>query len=219
MTPIPSVLAESIDRGDRRLGRALELLEWPNAGTDAPCHEVNAILNISYHLQSAPEPFVTYAEGTMANRGRVDLIGVNAELAMALEAKGWGRIHTQAQRALADWERLADFRPQLSEVAGDGAAIDWWLRAPQRWRVLVISSFRGDAVKDAWLSADEATARSCMDAYAPAERCREVNGGAVGFLALWRAIAPPWRRASHINDGSRWGAGNGWVLWAAEPLP
>lgn len=215
---VPEVLAESIEHGAARLGRALEVLEWPNAGTNAPCHEINALLNILYHLHAAEPSFLTYAEGTTANRGRVDAIGFNGQIALAIEAKAWGRINNQANSVLADWRRLASFAPRLSEVAGNHAAIDWWQGAEQRWRVIVITSFRGDEVKDAWLSDDEGSMRALMAGYTPAEHCREEEGTAVGFLALWREIPARWRRAARIVDGTRWNAGSGWLLWAAEPL-
>lgn len=217
-TPIPPVLAESIDRGAARLGKALEQLEWPNAGVDGPCHEVNAVLNILFFLHGASPPFYTYAEGSLPNRGRVDLIGFDSHIAFAMEAKAWGRINDRAQGVLADWRRMEQFAPLLSEVAGDGKAITWWQNAEQRWRVIVISSFRGDAVKDAWLSDDEAVVRELMAGYTPADWCREVEGVPTGFLALWREIPVQWRRASWIVDGARWNGGNGWLLWAAEPL-
>lgn len=76
-------LEASITEGARRLGRALEILGYPNGGKDAPCHEINAVINIAACLGRLEEPYHLYAEGTTAKRGRIDLMGFNGRTAGA----------------------------------------------------------------------------------------------------------------------------------------
>jgi hypothetical protein len=218
-TILPAAIEQCLDKGAKRLGNALKMLDWPNGGKDAPCHEINAVINISCFLSQMEPPFDLYAEGTIAQRGRVDLIGCNGETAFALEAKGFGRINAKSTEVVADLKRLLHgFSPSLSELAGNVEAKDWWNHAQSRWAIIVISSFRGAAVKEAWLADDEEVVRAKLATYSAAEHAAELDGVPSGFLELHRALRNAQRGASFITDGKQWDAGEGWLLWAAIPL-
>jgi hypothetical protein len=178
------------------------------------------VINISNVLGKATPEFDLYAEGTVASRGRIDLVGFNGDIAFALEAKNFGAINSASDSILRDFHRLRCFVPSLTEVAGNIEARRWWQEARQRWGIIVISSYRGPEVKDAWLASDEADMRRLMSGYSSHEQPREVDGAATGFLALHRALASAVRGAEVITDSHRWiGAGQGWLLWAGVPLP
>lgn len=215
---LPAVIELCIREGAARLGRALRKLEWPNGGKDAPPNELNAIINISSCLGNQDPPFHLYAEGTIAKRGRVDLIGFDGNTAFAMEAKAFGKINNKSTEVLSDLQRLRIFSPSMSELAHNVKAEDWWKGATSRWAIVVISSFRGTEVKDAWLADDEAEACKLMANYRPADRAIEVDGMATGFLALHRELRETSRGAVLITNGQPWGGGEGWLLWAAVPV-
>ena len=216
-TIFPRVLRDALTEGAARLGRALDKLDWPNGGKDAPCHEVNAVINISYYLGQAG--FHLYAEGTTVNRGRIDLVGFDDRIAFALEAKNFGDINKQGDSILTDWKRLQKFYPLLTEVAGNQEAHKWWETASERWGIIVIASYRDPQIKDAWMSPDEAGFRQHMSVYKAHEQPQEVDGEAKGFLALYRATQTAVRGAEIITPGTRFkDCGEGWLMWAATPL-
>ncbi len=216
---LPIEIEHCFEKGACRLGKALEKLEWPNGGKDAPCHEVNALINIAFYLGNLAKPFHVYAEATVGQRGRMDMIGFNGETAIALEAKVFGKINRKSDEVLLDLNRLKSFRPSLSELAGNQKAHQWWDEAENRWGIVVISSFRGREVRDAWLAEDENEFREKMATYKKADKPQDECGTAKGFLALHRAVPFSCRRAALITDAVRWGSGEGWLLWAAVPIP
>jgi hypothetical protein len=216
---LPDDFVDCLRAGAAHLGNGLELLGWPNACTDAPCHEVNALFSIWYFLARLNPPFHVYAEAPMADRGRVDLIGFNTKWAFAMEAKGFGAINAKATEVLRDFNRLKRFSPSLSELAGNDKARDWWRNAESRWGIVVVSSFRGVEVKEAWIAEDDDAVRAALATYRPKDQSRSLDGEAVGFLALNQALRDAQRGAFPIIEGARWNAGDGWLLWAAVPLP
>lgn len=215
----PPSLESAIQGAATSLGNALRTLEYPNKGRDAPCHEVNAVINVAMQLSRVDPPFQLYAEGTTEERGRVDLIGFNGVTAFALEAKAFGRINFKSEEVLNDWDRLKNFEPQMSEVAGNFEARRWWQEAESRWRIIVITSFRGGEIARAWQSPDEDEFARQMSGYAKHEQARTAAGGAQGFLKLYQAISSHPHGAFEICKGERWGGGDAWLLWAAEALP
>lgn len=216
---LPDDIVECLRAGATHLGNGLALLGWPNAGTDAPCHELNALFSIWHYLARLEPSFHVYAEAPMADRGRVDLIGFNSKIAFAMEAKGFGAINAKATEALRDFNRLTKFAPSLSDVAGNEKAQDWWRDAEARWGILVVSSFRGDEVRKAWLADTDASVEAALATYGPKDRAKRVGGEAAGFLSLNQALRECERGAFPIIKGERWNAGDGWLLWAATPLP
>jgi len=218
---LPSDFSRCFEDAASRLGRALRKLEWPSGSKDAPCHEVNAIFSFAHCLGKLERDFQLYAEGMIGDRGRIDLIGCNGEIAFALEAKGWGAINKQSLSVTLDLERVRGFRPIPSELANDASAVDWWREAKQRFGILMITSFRGRNVADAWQldSDDDVIAR--MSAYKPSDRALDTNGEPAPFLTLHKRLRflETERGASPITDGSRWkDCDEGWLLWAAFPL-
>lgn len=217
----PIDIEQCIEHGASNLGRTLEILEWPNGGKDAPCHEVNALINISSCLSNLPKPYHVYAEATVPPRGRVDMIGFNGETAIAIEAKSFGNINKKSNEVINDLKRLETFSPSLTtELAGSQAANQWWNEAKNRWGIIVISSFRGREVRDAWLAQDESDFKKQMNIYRPIKKSQSHDDEiASGYLALYRSVSSLYRRSAQITDGARWReTGEGWLLWAAIPL-
>ena len=218
----PKEIEQCFEQGATRLGETLKKLEFPNGGKDAPCNEDNVLINISFYLSKLTPTFHVYAEANVAQRCRVDMIGCNGKTAFALEAKAFGAINPKSDEALRDFNRLQTFRPSLTKRADNEEAYHWWDEAESRWAIIVISSFRGRKVSDAWLAKDENVCREIMSTYtSPADRPRkDATGTDTGFLALHKAVLTSYRGVALITDGLHWGAdaGEGWLLWAANPI-
>lgn len=220
----PSDIEYCIKQGALQLGEALERLHWPNGGKDSPCHEVNALINISNYLSNLPIPYYVYAEATVAKGCRVDMVACNGDTALAFEAKSFGRIHKQSEGILKDLERLKTFRPSLTNLAGKLEPPHWWDNAKSRWGIIIVSSFVGPEVRDAWLAKDEDTVKEKIRTYSKSKQSqtnsdRENDGEDSGFMKLYRAISESCRDAAFITDAKQWDSGEGWLLWAAVPLP
>lgn len=217
---LPLEIEDCCRKSAKRFGRSLAVLNWPNGGKDAPPHEANALINLWFYLGHMDAPFDLYAEGTINENCRVDMIGLSRdrETAIAIEAKGFGKINPQSISVLGDLERLRTFRPSLSDVKGNVQAQSWWDEAKVRWGVVVISSFRGREIEQAWMAEDEAVSIERMSTYPSAQRALDGEGNPQGFLQLLRSVPHNYRRSEQITTGEQWGSGEGWMLWAALPL-
>ncbi len=220
-TRLPIDIENSIDQGAKRFGKALEILEFPNGGKEAPPSEINALINVSYFLQNLPQPFAIYAEGSCAS-GRVDAMGFNGRVAFVLEAKTFGTINSQAESAFRDLERMRKFFPEMTQkLSGALRPRDWWREAEERWGIILISSFRGKEVADAWQAEQEDTFIEEMSRYTE-ETCRpawDADRKPAGLLKLYKQFSAQNRGAALVTSGERWqDCGQGWFLWGAIPL-
>jgi hypothetical protein len=217
---LPLEIEQCFRESAKRFGRSLAVLDWPNGGKDAPPHEANALINLWYFLGHLDPPFDLYAEGTINENCRVDVIGLSGDrtTAIAIEAKGFGKINQQSLSVLADLERLRTFRPSLSDLKGKVQAQSWWDQAVTRWGVIVISSFRGREVEQAWMAADEVVSIERMSTYSSGQQAVDSDGSPQGFLQLLRSVPHMHRRSEQITTGEQWGSGEGWLLWAGMPL-
>lgn len=219
---LPLSIRSCFELGASRLGRALEVLEWPNGGKDAAPAEINVLINVAYYLGNLPKPFQLYSEGT-AGKGRIDMMGFDGDTAIAIEAKGFGAINARSESIRNDLSRLYTFVPSLTEKLNqDLKPNQWWSGATSRWGIILISSFRGRAVADAWVAEDERVFREKMFTYSNPSEHPQIgsDGEASGFLALYRAIPVSCRGAAQITNAERWqDCGEGWLLWGAVPLP
>lgn len=218
---LPLEIQRCFELGASRLGTALEFLEWPNAGKDAPPAEINALINVAFCLGNLPKPFHMYFEGTAA-KGRIDMMGFNGETAIAIEAKNFGAINAQSKSIMNDLTRLYKFMPSLTEkLAKDQKANQWWAGAKNRWGIILILSFRGPKVRDAWMAENERVFRENMHTYNKCEHPQlGSDGKPTGFLALYQTIPASGRGAALITKADRWqNCGEGWLLWGAVSLP
>lgn len=219
---LPSEIRDCIRHGAERLGRALVALEWPNGGKDAAPAEINALLNVGYFLQALPEPYDIYAEGSCAS-GRIDAMGFNGRIAFALEAKKFGGINAQANSAYNDLDRMREFRPEMTQKLSDSALRprEWWSDASERWGIILISSFRGQEVAEAWAAEDENKFLAVMRTYTH-ESDRPATGPEgipTGIHRLYQQFSHANRGAALVTDSTRWqDCGQGWFLWGAIPL-
>lgn len=217
-----TLIPEKIDRCIRdaaaRFGRSLEKLDWPSGNKDAAPSEVNAIINLSFYLDRLDPSFDLYAEGTVDGNCRVDLMGSDGEIALVVEAKKFGHINNQSSSALDDLNRIKRFRPSLAHVKGNVQGVEWWDRVATKWGIILISSFKGIEVKDAWKSDSETEVIQLLSTYKETERALDGAGQPLGFLQLHRAFEPGQRRACKISTCKRWNASEGWMLWGAVPL-
>lgn len=218
---LPLEIQRCFELGALRLGRALEVLEWPGGGKDAAPPEINALINVMFYLASLPRPFQIYAEGAFAD-GRIDMMGCNGETAIAIEAKNFGSINKQAESVLNDLERLKAFTPVLTEnLSNDLKPNQWWQEAKSRWGVILISSFRDSDVADAWVANDDEQFKKIMSRYSKgADRAQtDINGDPAGYFKLYKAFDHANRGAAIITTAERWkDCGQGWFLWGAIPL-
>ena len=217
---LPEAIELCFRQSAERFGRSLKVLNWPNGGKDAPPHEANALINLWFYLGQMDQPFELYAEGTINENCRVDMIGFNGDTAIAVEAKGFGDINKRSEKVLDDLNRLMEFRPSLSDLKGKVDAQAWWDNAKHRWAIILIASFRGREVRDAWMSDDEAEIIRIMNTYTTAsQRALDGDGNARGYLTLLREVPVEYRRSWQITPGDQWeNTAEGWMLWAAVPI-
>lgn len=220
--PLPKAIETCLTEAAARLGRALEHLEWPSGGKEAAPAEINALINLMFYLQAQPKPYDIYAEGTCAG-GRIDMMAFDGETALAVEAKNFGAINRQAESALRDLDRMREFRPSLTGNLSSGEPPrPWWSEAKQRWGIILIQSFRGSEIAQAWTSRDETKFQRLMSGYRNASDRPETDeaGMPTGFYKLYRSFAPENRGSALITKAERWkDCGEGWFLWGAIPLP
>jgi hypothetical protein len=217
---LPFEIQRCFELGALKLGISLEVLEWPSGGKNAAPPEINALINVIFYLCNLPRPFQIYAEGTCAS-GRIDMMGYNGETAIAIEAKNFGEINKQAVALLKDLERLRTFVPVLAENLNDGLTPNqWWQNAQARWGIILISSFRGRDVADAWISQEEGKFQEIMSRYSKQNHAQtDMAGYPTGFFKLYKAFDNANRGATRITTAARWkGDGEGWFLWGALPL-
>jgi len=198
------------------LGKALDFLEWPNGERDAPPHEVNALVNLQVCLAGLDPPYHSYFEGSISQRGRVDLMASNGVTSLAIEAKRFGAINERSDSVMRDLVRLRNFEPAYYRGSGAREINEWWTKSLQRWGVIIITSFRGHEVKDAWVTTEEAVAREKMELYKRKADRPQMNGN--GFMALW-STKDMYRFAAPITLSERWSdTGSGYLLCGAVPL-
>ena len=147
----PTFIEDVVREAALRFGRALDFLEWPNGETNAPPNELNALINLQWALGRLDPPFHFYSEGSIAERGRVDLMASDGVTSLAIEAKRFGEINERSDSIFADLERLRTFSPAYYRGEGTREINDWWSKS-DRWGLLIITSFRGDEVRDAWVA-------------------------------------------------------------------
>ncbi len=218
---LPLDIQRCFELGASRLGEDLVFLEWPNGGKDGAPAERNAMFNVAYYLGSLPKRYHLYFEGTAGN-GRMDMMGCDGETAIAIEAKSLGDINRQSASLLTDLDRLLKFSPFLTEKLNDNSKPhQWWQEATNRWGILLILSFRGREIADAWKTDDTNLFREKMESYIKRRRRNTDSNGEISkFLALSQAIPLSGRGAALIIDGKHWqDCGEGWLLWGAIPLP
>jgi hypothetical protein len=213
----PSEIKSCAKDAATRLGKALDFLEWPNGEKDAPCHEINALINLQVALSKLDPEYHFYSEGVIADRGRVDLIASNGNISLAIEAKSFGKINERSESVRRDVERLHKYTPAYFRGNTDSKINEWWEKSTSRWGLILITSFRGDEVSDAWMSEDTRSAAKIMEKY-PRKADRPTVDGS-GFIALHSL---PWsdRFAYPISLTERWSStGKGWLLGGAVSLP
>lgn len=233
----PNEIRAAIKEGAKLFGDSLELLEYPNSGASGPANEANVTLSVCIQLAKSTGGYFFYAEAAAGpkdpegSKGRLDMIGYSkaTNTALALEAKNFGKINEQSNSALRDLERMKTFKPQCTALRDDRTSSDWWGKADTRWGIIVIASFRGVDVKNAWTADDESTFRSHMGKYTAEKKDQPtkdpLSGEATGFLALYRKLKEEpgaTLGAELITDGKLWkekDCGEAWLLWCAIPIP
>src|SRR3546814_8938517 len=96
------------------------------------------------------KPFHCYAEASHTSGRRIDMIAYDGDCAIAIEAKKFGNVGHVSLAVEEDLKRLKEFSPMLSPMSESSVAEDWWLKATQRWGLILIGSHGGDAVLNAW---------------------------------------------------------------------
>lgn len=141
----PPDVRRLLDESAARLARGLASVGPINNRPGAPCHEINAVLALMQRLKATDPDAAVHATGTLADRQRVDLIGITGKLALAVVA---------ARDASAAVERLTRFAPALSEVGGDSSVIDRWYQTTDRWVVALETRFADVGEQNAWAEGD-----------------------------------------------------------------
>lgn len=212
----PSEIEAAVHEAAVRLGRALEVLEWPNGKSLGPPHEINALINLQGRLSNFDPPYHFYSEGRIGETGRVDLMASNGTVSLAMEAKSFGDINPRSDSIAKDLDRLRGFTPAYYRGSGTREINDWWATS-QRWALIIITSFRDDEVRNAWVTDDEDEARRQMETYTKV--CDRPRTDGTGFMAL-RSTPDLYRFAAPITMGDAWKeTGPGHFLCGALHLP
>lgn len=212
--PFPPEIESAVREAAVRLGRALDVLEWPNGETNNAPNEINALINLQGRLAGFDPPFHFYSEAGIRT-GRVDMIASDGTTSLAMEAKSFGNINPQSDSIARDLKRLRTYTPAYYRGNGAREINDWWGKS-HRWALIIITSFRGDEVRNAWVTDDDDLARREMETYeSTVDRPREDG---TGFMAL-RATPGLYRFAAPITMSDRWkGTGPGHFLCGALEL-
>lgn len=213
----PTEIRTAIRQAAKSLGQSLDFHEWPNGETNSPPHEVNALVHLLIVLTQADPTYKFYMEDKISTRGRADVIISNGMTSLAIEAKTFGNITERSNSVSDDLKRLQDFQPAYFNGDGSREINDWWGTSQQRWGMVLITSFRGDEVREAWVTDDENVAREKMMCYQSRShrRCLEKTG----FMKL-RSTSGLCRFAEPVELGERWSAtGAGHLLCGAVSLP
>jgi hypothetical protein len=142
---IPDTVSRAMAAAACRLGRALDACDEQPEGAVVDCHEINAVLNLAYCLRLEDPKFRLYAEGTLANRGRVDLVATNGELAIAQRAISSGAPQTAAAQGFNQLQGLRAFQPTSAELGCDANVQRDWHSSKDQWAVVLLLS--ADAVE------------------------------------------------------------------------
>lgn len=209
---VPEFIKECVAEAGVRLGLALDKLEWPSGGVNAAPSELNALIGFQCAVMRRDPEFHFYSEGTMANRGRIDLMGCNGDVSLAIEAKRLNNLADSARRAQSDVDYLHGFRPAYCKTAPGHEQNDWWSNSTERWGLLLITSFLGDAVRDAWEADDASGARTSLSG----KGWKHIEP----FIEL-QQCAGLQRFSCPIPLDSRWSnsADPGWILCGAIEFP
>lgn len=215
-----TLIENALTEAGSRFGRSLDLLEWPNGEQkNAPPNELNALACLQWALSVKDPTFDFFSEGSIIRRrpvglrkGRVDLMASNREVSLVIEAKCFGNINRQSDSVFSDLECLRDFKPAYYVGKEKRQIYDWWGNS-ERWALVLIASFRGDPVKEAWLTSDAREAETLLAQYERREDQPRADG--TGFMRL-RSVAGMHRFASPIPLGDRWtDTGKGYLLCGA----
>lgn len=215
----PTEIKTAVRGAAKSLGHSLDALEWPNGETNSPPHEVNALVHLLIFLTQTDPTYRFYMEGKISTRGRADVIVSNGVISLAIEAKTFGNINERSNSVIDDLKRLQDFKPAYFTDDGSREISDWWGGSQQRWGMVLITSFRGDEVRDAWVTDDEYVARGKMMRYQ--SRSDHPCPEETGFMQL-RSTSGLCRFAEPVELGARWsgsGTGAGHLLCGALSLP
>lgn len=151
---IPEGLLAALSRAAECFYRELDVLEWPDdyPGGDSPAREATIVFHIARQLSMLEKPFHLYLEAAMRRdrrRGRMDLIGYDGDLAIAMEAKCFGVIGTNSLKLAGQVQDMRQFSPFYALRSSEITNKDWWLGANRRIGMVVILSFRRN-VAEAW---------------------------------------------------------------------
>lgn len=161
---VPEFIKECVAESGVRLGLALDYLEWPSDGVEAAPSELNALIGFQCAVMRRELGFHFYSEGTMENRGgRIDLMGCNGEVSLAIEAKRLDNLGAKARLASSDLNHLIQFRPSYCTPTPGHELNDWWETSPHKWGLLLITTFLGDVVRDAWEAPNPDAARRLFE--------------------------------------------------------
>lgn len=209
---VPEFIKECVAESGVRLGLALDYLEWPSNGVEAAPSELNALIGLQCAVTRRELGFHFYSEGTMANRkGRIDLMGCNGEVSLAIEAKRLDNLAANARLASLDLDHLIGFRPSYCPPPPGHELNDWWEASPQRWGLLLMTTFLGDVVHDAWEAPDADAARSRLEG----QRWKSYEP----FLELQRrAELQRFSAPIPLNGRLQTGTATGWILCGAVEL-
>lgn len=207
--PVPEFIKNCVTQAGERLGLALDELDWPSDKDAAPS-EINALIGVQNCLSRYDDRFRFYSEGTVSERGRIDLMGFNGDVAIAMEAKRLDSVSGSMGAVCSDLARLKGFSPKYYKGVNPYQQ-GWWQEATERWGIVLITSFlRENVVREAWEAGSAEEARAILSKrYRSIEPCITL----ISDPALQRFSVPiplPDRWTTHTAPG--------WILCGAIEL-
>lgn len=212
----PARFASAAALAARRLGAALDALDYPNGGRDATFAETNLVAYLVAGLLQSSPGFHCYAEAAHIQQRRIDLTGFDGRVAFALEAKKFGHVGKVVAALLGEMERIDQFVPRLSPTAEGHEPRDWWGTATERWAVLAVASHAGDEARKAWVALEHTESHEAQAGRSEWNDPRPIHG----LVRELETRAHCVRDAAPICSGERWrNCADAWLLWAAYRLP
>lgn len=190
---IPEGLFFALSQAAECFCRDLDALEWPDEfpGGDSPAKEATIVFHIARQLSMLKKPFHLYLEAAMrrdGGMGRLDLLGFDGSVAIAMEAKCFGEIGKNAFGLAGQTREMRQFSPFYAARPSGITNKDWWANADRRVGMAVILSFR-EKVAEAW-------ALQNPDLLPDAQR--------KGFRDLLFELKDAQRVVFPISDGKTW---------------
>ena len=160
---LPNTIRQAINDTARGLETSLINLSWPNGGKDGAFSEANVTLQFVMALSKIDPNFTFYLEGKVNQRGRMDLMGTNGKIALAMEAKCFGPVGQRLTSIQRDIDRIRTFQPSMAPLEDGQNQEEWWDNAESRIGLILVGNCCSGGLSEAWSAKSVHEARRYLD--------------------------------------------------------